>query len=134
MRGTIYIYQHDGAPPHNRRDISAFLDANFNIWTGNKANRNRGQILWPARSADLTPLDFWLWGTLKNEIYSVPSNILQEFTDRIPAAVNGITEQQLQNMHENFCTRLRLCTENNGGHFEQYTQRYNLLHFIWVCT
>ncbi|EZA62612.1 hypothetical protein X777_10243, partial [Ooceraea biroi] len=28
-----------------------------------------GRISWPARSPDLTPLDFFLWGHLKNEVY-----------------------------------------------------------------
>ncbi|EZA48500.1 hypothetical protein X777_12995, partial [Ooceraea biroi] len=28
-----------------------------------------GRISWPARSPDLTPLDFFLWGHLKNEVF-----------------------------------------------------------------
>jgi hypothetical protein len=28
--------------------------------------------LWPPRSPDLTPLDFFLWGTLKERIYQTP--------------------------------------------------------------
>ncbi|EZA48610.1 hypothetical protein X777_13623, partial [Ooceraea biroi] len=33
-------------------------------WTG-----RGGRISWPARSPDLTPLDLFLWGHLKNEVF-----------------------------------------------------------------
>ena len=29
-----------------------------------------GPIPWPARSPVLSPLDFWLWGYLKNKVYA----------------------------------------------------------------
>lgn len=114
------VYQHDGAPPHNRRDISAFLDINYKTWIGNKANRERGHILWPARSADLTPLDFWLWGSIKDEVYSVRSNTPEQLRGRISAAFNNITQEKIDNVHRNVVNRLRLCLQHNGGHFEQY--------------
>lgn len=115
------IYQHDGAPPHNRRDVSDFLNNHYNIWMGNKANRDMGQIVCPARSADLTPLDFWLWGQIKNDVYSVRINTPEELRQQINAAFNRITEQQINNVHRNFVNRLRLCIQYDGRHFEQYT-------------
>ena len=30
----------------------------------------RGPVEWPARSPDLTPMDFFLWGVLKDMVYS----------------------------------------------------------------
>lgn len=48
-------YQHDGAPPHFRQDVRNFLNNSFpERWIG-----RRGPIHWPARSPDLTPLDFF---------------------------------------------------------------------------
>ncbi|EZA48673.1 hypothetical protein X777_13179, partial [Ooceraea biroi] len=35
-----------------------------------------GRISWPARSPDLMPLDFFLWGHLKNEVATVRGNTL----------------------------------------------------------
>ena len=32
-----------------------------------------GPVPWPARSPDLNPLDFWLWGHLKAMVYAAPS-------------------------------------------------------------
>lgn len=49
-------FQQDGAPPHNARVIVECLNNNFGRqWIG-----NNGPIRWPARSPDLTPLDFFL--------------------------------------------------------------------------
>lgn len=59
------VLQQDGAPPHYHRDVRAFLSAAFpDRWIG-----RRGPIEWPARSPDLTPPDFFLWGLLKHNVY-----------------------------------------------------------------
>ena len=59
-------FQHDGCPAHNTLAVSRHLDAQFGTrWIG-----NRSRIAWPARSPDLTPLDYFLWGQLKTKVYS----------------------------------------------------------------
>lgn len=58
-------WQQDGAPPHNGREVTELLNEIFpNKWIG-----NRGFIRWPARSPDLNPLDYFLWGYLQNRLY-----------------------------------------------------------------
>ncbi|KAJ4437989.1 hypothetical protein ANN_13928 [Periplaneta americana] len=37
--------------------------------------------LWPPRSPDLSPSDFYLWGTLKNKVYASNPHTLQELKD-----------------------------------------------------
>jgi hypothetical protein len=39
--------------------------------------------LWPARSPDLNPCDFYLWGTLKDAIYVNNSHSLGELKEYI---------------------------------------------------
>ena len=59
-RQKIY-FQQDGAPAHGAEIISECLNTNFGQqWIG-----NNGPIRWPARSPDMTPLDFFFWGFLK---------------------------------------------------------------------
>ena len=54
-------FQQDGAPAHGAEIISECLNTNFGQqWIG-----NNGPIRWPARSPDMTPLDFFFWGFLK---------------------------------------------------------------------
>lgn len=53
-RPNIY-YQQDGAPAHNSVIVRDYLDNNFpNHWIG-----TRGPVFWPARSPDLSILDFF---------------------------------------------------------------------------
>lgn len=48
-------FQQDGAPAHNSRIVRQFLEAEFpGRWIG-----TRGAVEWPARSPDLSPLDFF---------------------------------------------------------------------------
>jgi hypothetical protein len=49
------FFQQDGAPAHFATSVRTMLDQNLpNRWIG-----RRGPIEWPARSPDLTPLDFF---------------------------------------------------------------------------
>lgn len=51
-------FQHDGAPPHASRQTQEWLNRRFPMqWIG-----RGGAVSWPARSPDLTPLDFFFVG------------------------------------------------------------------------
>lgn len=52
---NLLVFQQDGAPPHFARHVREFLGQHFPAqWIG-----RRGPMEWPARSPDLTPLDFF---------------------------------------------------------------------------
>jgi len=62
------IFQQNGAPPHWGSDVRRFLDPTFpNRWIGRD-----GPTLWPPRSPDITPLDFFLWQYVKDKVFSTP--------------------------------------------------------------
>lgn len=65
-------FQQDGAPPHYSRNVRRYLNTVFiERWIG-----RRGTIEWPARSPDLSPLDYFLWGYLKAKVYATqPLNL-----------------------------------------------------------
>ncbi|KAJ8957711.1 hypothetical protein NQ318_017608 [Aromia moschata] len=57
--------QLDGAPIHNAVIVRNSLNENFpDCWIG----KCSPLIRWPPRSPDITPLDFFLWGTIKNKV------------------------------------------------------------------
>ena len=59
------FFQQDGAPPHNTGNVADLLNELFHHrWLA-----TRGPLLWPPRSPDITPLNFFFWGFLKNEVY-----------------------------------------------------------------
>ncbi|KAJ8954419.1 hypothetical protein NQ318_011094 [Aromia moschata] len=63
-----FISSKMGLPPHNARINTNWLNTTFkDRWIG-----TYGPIRWPARSPDLTTLDFWLWGYIQDQVYLTP--------------------------------------------------------------
>jgi hypothetical protein len=61
------IFQHDGAPAHSAANVREFLNETFpDSWIG-----QHGPFSWPARSPDLTPLDFFFMGVLGTQVYDL---------------------------------------------------------------
>ena len=58
----IIIFQQDSAPPHWGLQVRGFLNQTFpDLGIGRD-----GSIPWSPRSPDITPLDFFLWGYVKD--------------------------------------------------------------------
>ena len=110
-------FQHDGCPAHNTRGVGTFLAEIFN----NRVIANRGPVAWPARSPDFTPLDFYLWGSVKSEVYNseLPETrgILEESIREVLLSTNRNT---LRRVCRSVATRCRKCVEENGRHIEQF--------------
>ena len=82
--------QHDRAPPHSPHEIRNFLNYRFpGQWIGRGSPRN-----WPARSPDLSPLDYCVWGWLKELVYSVKVATRDELLSRILDAADHIRNSQ----------------------------------------
>jgi len=107
-------FQQDGAPAHYGRDVRAYLDAVFvDRWIG-----RRGAIEWPARSPDLTPLDYFLWGYLKDRVYKTKPQNLAELQQRIIDECALIPAENIHNSIIGFYHRLAHCREVAGHQFE----------------
>ena len=88
------IFQQDGAPPHWGSHVRRFLDATFpNRWNGRD-----GPTSWPPRLPDITHLDFFLWGYVKDKVFSTPVPDITNLKARITDAFAAITEDVLENM------------------------------------
>ena len=59
-------FQQDGATPHTAGCVLQWLDNTF----GDQYISYRTANVWPPHSPDLNPLDFFLWGYLKDRVYS----------------------------------------------------------------
>ena len=80
------FYQQDGAPPHNSQLVTNFLEDTFNRnWIG-----NNGPYLWPPRSPDLSVLDYFIWGTIKNQVYNTPLTTMEDCKERVRNAFNKL--------------------------------------------
>ena len=108
------IFQQDGAPPHYSRAVRELLDSELpNSWIG-----RGGPINWPARSPDLTPLDFFLWGYVKDEVYRTRCPNLTQLKRRITSTIRNIPTDMLQNVWQNMQNRFSAVLRENGGHIE----------------
>lgn len=110
---NLNYFQHDGAPAHNGLIVSNYLQERFNNWIG-----NRGPIAWPPRSPDLTPLDFFLWGAIKDKVYKEKPRSLEELKNNIRIAIQQIRHSSLVKVQKEVLRRCQMCVQNNGGHFE----------------
>lgn len=107
-------FQQDGAPPHFTQAVRHYLDTVFpQRWIG-----RRGAIEWPPRSPDLTPLDFFLWGYLKNRVYQDRPIDIENLRERIVTEINQMPPIYLQNSVRHVSERLGYCQIANGLHFE----------------
>lgn len=107
-------FQQDGAPAHNANIITNYLNNVFNNqWIG-----NRGPILWPARSPDITPLDFFIWGYVKNMVYKDQYNNVEDLEAAVLRTFRQIPRCMLRNTLRSTLRRARVCVENNGELFE----------------
>ena len=75
---------------------------------------------WPSRSPDLSPLDFYFWGTLKARVFHQfrPSN-LNELKDRVMSEMNNFRADELRRAVDNFLKRAELVIQEEGGSIEQ---------------
>ena len=109
-------FMHDGAPAHFLIDVRDYLSRHFNQrWIG-----RGGPIPWPARSPDLTPLDYFLWGYLKQLVYAVTVNNVEELRQRIEEGCQTIRNQPgiFERVRSSFWRRCTTCIEMEGGHIE----------------
>ena len=110
------IFQQDGAPPHWALSVRRSLDENFpNRWIG-----RGGSIPWPARSPDVTPLDFFFWGYVKDRVFKTPCHDIEELKQRIREATDSVNNNMLINTWKELLMRLKFLLENNGKHIEVF--------------
>ena len=108
------FYQQDGASPQYHRDVQAFLDENLQgHWIG-----RRGTSEFPRISPDLTPLDLYLWGTLKDVVYRKEPAMLGDLRAEIRATCAAIPINNLAEVAQSTSRRCNRCLAANGNHFE----------------
>lgn len=111
------LLQMDGAPAHFAVSVRNYVNENYAPWIG-----RGGTISWPPRSPDLTPLDFFLWGTIKQKVYVEVPNTREQLIDKILQVANELREdkEMIRRSTQNISIRAMACLQHSGGHFEQW--------------
>lgn len=108
-------FQLDGAPVHNTIVVRNCLNQMF-----------RGKVIgpgfnchWPPRSPDLTPLDFFFWGYLKNKVYkNRPFRDIDHLENIIRQCISEINPDFLRNAVGHVSKQTEICIEREGRHTE----------------
>ena len=97
------------------------------------------KALWPPRSPELSPPDFFMWGALKRKAYAKKQRTMQELENNIRRAIAAISEDVLQATFVNMKRRVQLCLDSGGEHFQHLLQYRHASHearyvVIYACS
>ena len=113
----LYLMQ-DGAPPHWDKTVRDWLNENLpGRWIG-RGGSGDSNAPWPPRSPDLTPMDFFFWGFIKQRVYRQNYENFNALKLSIRAAFAEVTPAMITGTLRNFDRRMDLVLERNGGHIE----------------
>jgi hypothetical protein len=76
----------------------------------------RGDVGWLARSPDLSPCDFFLWGYLNEKVFKHRPRSLEDLKERIRQEIDAIPPEITQTVMKNFRERLQQGVANDGHH------------------
>jgi hypothetical protein len=104
-------FQQDNAPAHTSKSSLKHLNDYF-------GDRVISKGLWPPRSPDLSPPDFFLWGYLKDKVFqSAPQN-LHQLVNNIAHEIHSITQDTLLRVSMSVLHRANMCCSVQGDHFQ----------------
>ena len=103
-------FQQDGATCHASNESMTEFESYFD-------DRIISKALWPPRSPDLSPPDFFLWGALKGKAYANKPRTIQEL-ENIRREIAAISDDVLQATFANMKRRVQLCLDSGGEHFQ----------------
>jgi hypothetical protein len=104
-------FQQDGATAHTANATIRYLEEFY-------GDRLISRGLWPPRSPDLTPLDFYLFGRMKTNIFKNRIHTLEDLQAAIVRELGSIEQNELQRVFNSMKRRINLCLTNGGGHIE----------------
>ena len=113
-------FQQDGAPPHTTAGNLAILHEAFGslVIAHKFPDLFDEGMAWPLYSPDLSVLDFFLWGYVKDKIYKNKPKTLAELENAIEKTIREIPRETCARAIGSFEKRLRMCVSLDGGHIE----------------
>lgn len=107
-------FQQDGATCHTSKESLAVIKEMF----AGKLISGRGDIPWPPRSPDLTPLDFFLWGYMKSRVYSNNPTTIAQLKANIRGEMAAIPRAMRERVFGNLKSRFEECLQRDGSHLD----------------
>ena len=77
-----------------------------------------GSIPWPPRPPDITPLNFFLWGYIKDIVYRTTVRYINDLQHRIIEAIDTVAVDKLARTWQEIEYRLDIVRATDGAHVE----------------
>ena len=124
------FFQQDGATCHT---AEATLDVLLPIFEARNISR-RANVVCPPRSCDLTPLDYYLWGAVKDKFYTDKPETIDVLKENIREAIGQIQLHTIDNVLKNWTDRVGYCMVSRGRYFPLLTGRIVLSKIEEICS
>ena len=112
--GASSYFMQDGAPAHTSRMAMDWLKDRFS----EKLISIKLDFVWPPRSPDLNPCDFYLWGFMKEEVWKKNHSSTHELKEQVIEIIGSISGDVLRRVSAEFLRRVKKCIEAGGGLIE----------------
>ena len=84
----------------------------------------RADVVWPPGSCDLTPLNYYLWGAVKDKCYADKPETIDALKDNIREAISEIQLYTIDNVLKNWTDLVCHCMASRGSHLNEIIFRY----------
>ena len=107
-----FIFQQDGAPAHTEKLAQDWIAINCSEFIGKDE--------WPPNSPDLNPLDYHVWGVMREryKTFHLKPKTTDELKNILQLIWNQLPQDSVNKAILSFTKRLQECVKAGGGHFE----------------
>ena len=84
----------------------------------------RADVVWPPRWCNMTPLDYYLWGVIKDKCYTDKSEIINVLKGNIREVIGEIQLHTIDNVLKNWSDRVGYCMASRGSHLNEIIFHY----------
>ena len=114
-------FMQDGATAHTSNCVMSFLREKF----GNRIISRFAERNWPARSPDMNPLDFWLWGHVESIVIQRKPGSIDELKMIVESIIEDLNENPslIDKVTANVSKRAKACVDCNGSIFEHVSRK-----------
>ena len=117
--GNIW-FQQDGASSHTAEAALVVLRPVFEDCIISR----RADVVWPPRSCDLTPLNYYMWGAVKDKCYADKPETIDALKDNIREAIGDIQLHTIDNVLKNWNDRVTYCMASRSSHLNEIIFHY----------
>ena len=103
-------FMQDGAASHTASRVLTWLTDHFSRFT---------ERIWASHSPDLNPLDFFLWGHLKDQMSGEQFQTLNDLKILVKCLIRAVTPEQCEDTIQHFLLIMLKCVQGDGCHIEQ---------------